>query len=183
MTKRDLRSMMKEKSQLLVKEYIISASEKIQKKLIDSDVFRKADSVFVYVSTEKEPQTFFVIKEALKAGKRVYVPKCIKKGIMVPVRIDEKTVFRPGYMNIPEPEKGIMEENVKIDLAVIPCVSADYKGNRLGHGGGFYDIFLENITATKVCFCFEKLISPEIPTETHDIKTDVLITEKTVLIF
>ncbi len=183
MTKKELRAKIKEKAQLLDAEYINSSSTQMQKKLIDLPFFKESSSVFIYVSTEKEPDTSLVIKEALKKGKKVYVPKCIRKGVMFPVRIDENTVFKSGYMNIPEPEELIIEENAKIDLAVIPCVSADFKGNRLGHGAGFYDIFLQDADIKKICLCFEKLISPEIPTEDHDIKTDVLITEKTVLIF
>ena len=183
MNKKELRAEIKEKINSLDKKYIDSASEKMQKNLISLPLFRDASSVFVYMSTANEPDTSLVIKEALKNGKKVYVPKCIGKGIMVAVKVDEKTVFKAGYMNIPEPENAVAEENVQIDLAVLPCVSADLKGNRLGHGAGFYDRFLENTSSAKVCFCFGKLISPEIPTEEHDIKTDVLITEKTVLNF
>lgn len=183
MNKKELRAEIKEKISSLDEKYIDSASEKMQKKLISLPLFAEASSVFVYMATKKEPATSLVIKEALKCGKSVYVPKCISKGIMIPVKIDENTVFKAGYMNIPEPENIIKEENPKIDLAVLPCVSADYKGNRLGHGAGFYDIFLENTNSAKICLCFEKLVSPEIPTEEHDIKTDVLITEKTVLSF
>lgn len=183
MNKKELRAEIKEKINSLDKNYIDSASKEIQENLIRLPLFREASSVFVYMSTENEPDTSLVIKEALKERKKVYVPKCISKGVMVAVRIDETTVFKSGYMNLPEPENVIAEENIKIDLAVLPCVSADFKGNRLGHGAGFYDRFLEKNKSARVCFCFEKLVSPEIPTEEHDIKADVLITEKTVLIF
>lgn len=177
MNKKELRIKIKNKVSCLTQEYIYVSSEKIQKTVISSSCFKNASSIFIYVSTACEPGTSLIIKTALKEDKRVYVPKCIAKGVMIPVRIDKESVLKPGFMNIPEPEEAMQENDVRIDLAVIPCVSADLKGNRLGHGGGFYDIFLEKTDAEKVCLCFSELLCDKIPTEKHDIKMDKVITE------
>lgn len=177
MNKKELRAKIKQKITSLSQEYLNSSSRRIQQTVISSLCFKNASSIFVYVSMAKEPDTSLIIKTALREGKRVYVPKCIRKGVMIPVRINEESVFSPGFMDIPEPEETAQENDVKIDLAVIPCVSADLKGNRLGHGGGFYDVFLKKTDVKKVCLCFSELLCDEIPTEKHDIKMDIVITE------
>lgn len=184
MEKRELRNIIKNKSASLSQEYISDSSNKIQRLFIDSQLYKNSSSIFVYVSMQKEPDTSLIIKTALKEGRRVYVPKCIRKGVMIPVEINSESKFISGFMNIPEPENVSFDDvNSKIDLAVLPCVSADMQGNRLGHGGGYYDVFLEKNKVKKVCLCFSELVCDKIPTENHDIKTDVLITEDGVYNF
>lgn len=162
----------------LDEQYKSKASADITDRILSSPFYINAKSIFVYVSTQKEPDTSFFIKKALEDGKTVYVPKCIKKGIMIPVEITADTVFEECFMGLYEPKE--FDEKLKlsqIDLSIIPCVSASLSGKRLGHGGGFYDIFLENIKTFKACVCFDALIQNDIPTEKHDILMDAVITE------
>lgn len=181
MDKKSLRSEIKAKSAILPQDYIKESSISIQQALITSSFFKKAESIFIYISVGREPDTSLIINEALKCGKDVFVPKCIDKGIMTPVKIDEDTEFSQGFMGIREPliyDKDLPVPN--IDLAVIPCVSAAKSGKRLGHGGGFYDIFLSKNKMTKICLCFNELLHDDIPTDKKDIQMDAVITEKEV---
>ena len=92
----------------------------------------------------------------------------------------------------------------KIDLAVVPCVSADRSGGRLGHGAGYYDRFLHGQTMYKFGLCFDELlmdnvakryapgsaaatilagqgigpVEKQIPMEESDVRLDRVITEK-----
>ncbi len=68
----------------------------------------------------------------------------------------------------------------EIDLAIIPCVSCDVKRNRLGHGAGYYDRFLEKTTFAKYALCYEKLMSEDVPVYGNDVSMDVVITESNV---
>lgn len=174
-----LRKEIRSKREALSEEYKKKSSEMICRFLKGSPLFEAASDIFIYVSSDNEPDTADIINAALKSGKTVYVPKCIGKGIMVPVKISDDTVFVSGYMGIKEPEdydKGISLS--EIDLSVIPCVSVSLTGDRLGHGAGFYDIFLKNTVTKKVCICFDTLISENIPTDEKDIPMDIIITEK-----
>ena len=76
-----------------------------------------------------------------------------------------------------------------IDLVVIPGTGFDVKGNRLGYGGGYYDRLL-SYEATQmsraehiptVALAFEEQIGDEIPAEPHDIKVDIIITDKRII--
>ncbi len=179
MNKRLLRQEIKNKRNLLSSDYKKASSEKIAEIVTASAVFTHSQSIFVYVSSSDEPNTDKIIKKALSSGKTVYVPKCIKKGVMIPVIINENTVFSSGYMGISEPAEYDEAINIsQIDLSIIPCVSAALSGERLGHGAAFYDIFLSKVKTEKFCLCFHKLISEYIPSERTDIKMDAVITER-----
>ncbi len=179
MTKKELRSEIKERLCTLSNSYKKESGTAIQKLVLSLSEYKCAESIFIYISTDNEPDTSLIIEDALTSGKKVYVPKCIEKGIMVPVEIKTDTVFSSGYMGIREPVSYNEKEAVNnIDISVIPCVSASLSGERLGHGAGFYDIFLEKIKTAKICLCFHELITDNIPTDKNDIKTDAVITEK-----
>lgn len=65
------------------------------------------------------------------------------------------------------------------DLAIAPLVSFNRKGYRIGYGSGFYDIILANmanILKIGVGYSFQE--STDIIHEAHDIRLDIIITEK-----
>ena len=64
-----------------------------------------------------------------------------------------------------------------IDFAVIPCVAAAFDGRRLGHGAGFYDRYLEKTKCPAAVLCFSPLVTEDIPTESFDVKADMVITD------
>lgn len=178
MDKKTLRKEIKEKAKGLSQGYTGISSKRITKLFLSSDEYKTAKNLFIYISVSPEPDTSEIILKAFEDNKNVYVPKCISKGNMTAVRITKDTKLVPGYMGIPEPENFCEETDINIDTAVIPCISANVDGKRLGHGAGFYDIFLEKHNPKKICLCFHELLSPEIPMEEYDIYMDAVITEK-----
>lgn len=178
MDKKTLRAKITEKRRLLPVEYKKESSKAIYDTIVSTLFFKYSKSIFIYVSTPDEPDTKALMEKALSLGKTVYVPKCIKRGIMIPVKITSETEFTDGYMGIKEP--AVYDENAKvteIDLSVIPCVSASLSGDRLGHGAGFYDIFFKKVKTAKVCLCFHELISESIPCDENDVPMNAVITE------
>lgn len=182
LTKKELRTEIKNRINSLSEAYKKESSTATAKNVLSSPAFINARSVFIYVSTKNEPDTSVIIKEALKKGKRVFVPKCISKGVMIPVAITPDSVFESGYMGIFEPKEYDLSLRVtEIDLSVIPCLTANEKGDRLGHGAGFYDRFLSGVKTEKMCLCFGKILSDDIPTDRYDIKMDYVVTENGII--
>ena len=64
-----------------------------------------------------------------------------------------------------------------LDVIIVPCVGFDAYKNRLGHGGGYYDIFLTDLKATKIAVAFEAQKLDQIITDINDIPMDMIITE------
>ena len=66
----------------------------------------------------------------------------------------------------------------QIDLAVIPCVTCSHTGERLGHGGGYYDrYFARSPEIFSVMICREEMICENIPRQPHDLIFPVVVTE------
>ena len=87
--------------------------------------------------------------------------------------------FEEGAYGIMEPSRRCpILSKEKIDVAVIPCVSADREGRRLGHGAGFYDRFLDGVTFPKILVCYKELMMDQVPTEEHDILMDQVICDE-----
>ena len=72
-----------------------------------------------------------------------------------------KQDLQTGSYNIEEPIGEIFNDYKSIDLAIIPGVSFDKEGNRLGRGKGYYDQLLPLLTSSfkiGICFSFNSKI-------------------------
>ena len=179
MTKKEARQQVKEKIKRLDERYKEKANRSIFEQIKDLKEYKEAKTIFCYVSMKDEVDTWKIIELALNQKKIVGVPLCIGKGIMEVRRITSLLDFEEGAYGIMEPSKKcpiLPKEN--IDMAIIPCISADKERKRLGHGAGFYDRFLENTTFPKILLCYEELMLDEVPIEEHDILMDQVIFEK-----
>ena len=88
---------------------------------------------------------------------------------------------------------GVMEPDIKlnqevdigeIDMILIPGLAFDYRKNRLGRGGGFYDRFLKSVTppTVRVGLAFDFQILESLPVDPdYDIKVDVIVGENEIL--
>ncbi len=177
-TKTELRRALKQRAAALPDAYKKEADARIFSAVTESDVYKTARSLFIYVSMPGEPDTRALLAHALAAGKAVYVPKCLGPRTMRAVRITDLTQLSPGAYGIPAPPDAPAEQpEPHFDLAAVPCVSAWTDGRRLGRGGGYYDAFFARTKTVKLCLCYAALLSAEIPVEAHDIRMDLLATE------
>lgn len=179
--KQQLRKEIRHAMANLTAEYNQTASRKIQEWLYEIKPFQEAETIFCFVSTPEEIDTHSIIEYAWACGKRVAVPRCLTKGIMEACVIKKKTDLEEGKFGILEPKTGCeVLKPEQIQFVVLPCLSCDRKGNRLGYGGGYYDRYLEKCSALRAVLCREKLMLEEIPAEPFDQKPDFLVTEKGV---
>ena len=180
MDKKELRKRLRILSGSLSECYKKEADKAITEKVTTLPLFKKSKSVFIYVSTENEPNTRAIIAEAWAQGKDVYVPKCLTGNTMQAFRLNSFDELHIGAFGIPEPDASCLTSPDSFDIAVVPCISAWTDGRRLGHGAGYYDRFFENCEAVKICLCFEKMLCEEIPVSEHDVYMDYLITEECI---
>lgn len=184
MNKTELRKLCKEKIDNIPPEGFTELGEKISDLILKIDAWTNACTVFVFVSMKNEIDTSPLLKNALKVGKRLCVPKITGDGTMDAVEINNLSELESGKFGISEPIEGCPSvKKDKIDLVLLPCLAADEQGNRLGKGGGFYDRFCEKISCKKIILCPELLLmkSETIPTEAHDITADTVATETRII--
>ena len=174
----------------------------IRKRLFALKEFRKARSLLMYVSFRSEVDTTGFLQDIINSGKKLVLPVVDSRHKVLQLyEVKETSELEYGYMGILEP--GVREDREvilsDIDLVIIPGAGFDLKGNRLGYGGGYYDKLLSGTrdqepgTSKKepapspqtpnpkpflIALAFEEQISEEIPSEPHDIKVDIIITDK-----
>lgn len=182
MRKKQYRDEIQKKIEGLSAKYNQHASQKISEWVCGMDVFEKAETIFCFVGTTREIDTGGIIRKAWECGKNVAVPRCLEKGQMEARIITEEADLTEGKFGILEPKTycPILEPD-RIDLVILPCLSCDKRGNRLGYGGGYYDRYLETCDAVRVVICREKLMLEDIPAESFDQKCHYLVTENGIL--
>ena len=155
---------------------------KISDNLLKSDLYRDAACIFCYVSTSEEIGTAAILEQALTDGKTLCVPLCGRAGEMSARRILSLDELKSGAYGIPEPSSGAPEiPPDEISLVIVPALSCDRKGYRLGYGGGYYDRFLSRTSAVCAALCASRRMSAALPHEAFDRRCHYIITEREVL--
>src|SRR3989338_11334917 len=150
-------------------------SLRLASKLFSYEPFLRAEVVAFYVSLAEEVDTHRLIDRALRAGKRVAVPKCeLKKRRLEFYEIKSRKELKKGALGIPEPNAEISRRILprQFDCVLVPGIAFDGQKNRLGRGAGFYDRFLKRVPkrAAKIGIGFSFQIVPRVPTEAHDVR-------------
>lgn len=166
--------------------YCAETDAQVVENFLNSDNYKNANWMMLYVSFGTEINTHELVKKALADGKHVVVPIC---------NLADHTVTLSEVINFPEDLEegsyGILEvrdcclrvvDPKKLDLVMVPGMAFTESGNRMGFGGGYYDRFLETISpdCVTVALIREDFICDEIPMEPHDKCVDHIITEKRV---
>lgn len=163
-------------------------SNLICEKVKEQKVFAEARAVLVYMDYRSEVMTTRFVEELLSAGeKKVYAPKVEGMDIQF-YEIKALSDLKEGYQGIREPE-GSPETLLTVEmtkdmkcLALVPGAVFDRERGRMGYGKGFYDRFLAKYTeVTTAALAFECQIAKSVPTEAHDRRMDMIITENEVI--
>jgi 5-formyltetrahydrofolate cyclo-ligase len=152
--------------------------QKITAFFVNSELYKNSKIIFVYVSAKGEVDTLNLIKIALSDGKKVAVPYCCEQKMKF-YFIKSLDELSEGSFGIPEPIPDESNIAASFDNAVciVPGLSFDCYGNRLGYGGGYYDRFLSKNNMTTIGFCYERCLCHKLPSEEYDIKTNYILTE------
>lgn len=126
----------------------------------------------------REPDTSRLIRALTAQGKRVGLPR------MLPGRQMEVRLYEPDRPLVPAsfgilepPADALLLARPDIDLALVPAVCYDRGGFRLGFGGGYYDRWLSGFSGFTVGLCRDCVLQDRVPTEDHDCRVDLLLTE------
>ena len=159
----------------------------LTERILGHQWFYRSEYFLCNVNYGSEISTRDILTEALKAGKKVYVPKVLadKEPEMAFFRIDALEDLITGYKGIPEPAGdteiySYTPDRAEQSLMLMPGVAFDKTHHRVGYGGGFYDRYLEKPnTHYKVALAFDFQVLEAVPYEPHDILIDLLVTEST----
>ena len=179
--KRKLRKEILEELHNISKEEREKKVEILKDKLFSLNEFKKAKCVMFYVSKHYEVDTHAMIDESIDMGKKVVVPITSKEEKTLKpseLRDREKELIK-GHYGIHQPhEKHVRPVSLEeVDLMVVPGLAFDKSGHRLGHGGGYYDRFLEKAPPAifTVGLAFDFQVVGELPKHSTDIPVNKIL--------
>lgn len=176
--KQRLRKVIRNEEAKLSAKYKAASAAAICGHIMGMPEYREAETIFCFVGRTHEIDTSTLLANVLASGKRLCVPLCVDKGIMELREITAISQLVPGSYGIPEPPTDAPTVSVDdVDLSIIPCLTCDHGGRRLGSGGGYYDRFLSVYRSAAVMVCRERLIREELPVEPHDMPIPWVVTE------
>ncbi len=156
-------------------------------RLASLDEIIHAKVSFLFASFRSEVDTLGVAEELLQSGRRIVFPKVDKeRRFLLLYEVHKLEELIPGYMGIPEPSVLTGERAVDIhgvDLVIVPGAGFDSEGNRIGYGGGYYDRLLSSLSPEVpiVAPAYEEQIVGSVPAEAHDIKVNIIVTDRRVI--
>ena len=166
---------------LLEKRDAISAelrdilSKNIHQNLKHISSYINSQNIACYFPIGSEVNTHNIMLDILEQGKSLLLPKIIDDDIEFHI-VSNLEKLEKGRFEIMEP-KDSCERTKKIDCVLIPTVGVSKSGVRLGYGHGYYDRFLSSTDAMKISLTYSKQIVKSIPSDSHDIKIDWIVTE------
>ena len=182
--KKLLRKEMAAKHSEMSKEEREKLSHEVVQKILAHPVYKNAKTVMAYASMPEEIQLNELFDDAFNTGKKLSIPFIVGRGNMRPVLLPSRDVLEVGDFGI----LTVRQENRKfvdikeIDCVIVPGATFDIKGNRLGKGGGYYDIFLKlAVNAKKIAPAFDFQVVENVPITPADCGVDVIITPSKII--
>ncbi len=170
-----------EKRSKLTTSQVLDLSAHIAHSLFELPEYNRATDICSYISYNNEVMTQDIIKNSWQLGKNVASPRVTGKDMEF-IYYNSYDDLEVGAYNIMEPV-GNRVFDLEEGLVIMPGVAFDENKNRIGYGGGFYDRYLEkHPNCIKIAIAYEFQIIPEIEYEPFDIKPDIIITDRRIIL-
>lgn len=162
----------------------------IEQRLLALPEFTETEVLLAYLDFGPEIRTRGIIQAAWDAGKTVALPWC------VPGTHEMRWFKVTSFDGLVRSSLG-MDEPAPVDeneqqlgtgermMALVPGLTFDAAGYRLGYGGGFYDTFLAKFDGVSVGLCREAQLSDDLRSEgiidVHDLPAQLVVTERRIM--
>lgn len=152
----------------------------IMEHICSSEVYNSSNIICSFVSFGSEVFTKQLNDRIMGSGKILCLPHIIGTRKMEMIVVTRDTTFVVNKYGINEPIGQPIQLTHEVNaLCIVPLLAYDTFGHRLGFGGGFYDMFLqEHQQMLTLGIAFSKQYSEsELPYEEHDVILDMIINE------
>lgn len=132
--------------------------------------------VAAYLSVGSEPGTAELLEALARAGVEVLLPVLLADGDLDWARAGEGV--QPGAHRLLEPTGPRLGPDAvgACTLLVVPALSVDCTGVRLGRGGGSFDRALRRAAGRTVALLHDGEAVPALPAEPHDVPVHAVLT-------
>jgi 5-formyltetrahydrofolate cyclo-ligase len=134
-----------------------------------------------FIPYKSEITVMPLLNRLRRAGWQTALPVVIEAGAPLVFRLWQPgEPLVPGVWDIPIPPEGVAE--VEPDVLLVPGLSYDREGFRLGYGGGFYDRTLEKLRKRKpvvaIGIAYQAQMVDQVPRGEHDVPLDFIMTDE-----
>ena len=183
MDKTELRRLLKEKRKGLSVEQKTAMDKAIVDHIAHSQEFKDASVLLLYAPMEGEINLLPLARLAREAGKPIAFPKCdVETNTMEFYILTPDARLCAGAYGIAEPPSDaplcVPDEKA---LCILPALTFDPQGNRLGYGKGYYDRYLATFCGVTVGAAYASFLVRHVPTDSHDVPVQFLATDRGML--
>ncbi|OYW68638.1 MAG: 5-formyltetrahydrofolate cyclo-ligase [Aerococcus viridans] len=137
--------------------------------LFNHPAFESARTIAVTMSHPGEIDTKPIIDYAITVGKQVVVPKTLPKRQMTFGVFEGVDRLARTKFGILEPkDDATFVDKKDIDLMIVPGLFFTKDGYRIGHGGGYYDIYLADYKGQTISLALPGMMDEAIRFERDD---------------
>ncbi|MBR5125860.1 MAG: 5-formyltetrahydrofolate cyclo-ligase [Oscillospiraceae bacterium] len=174
MNKQVLRNFIRQKKKAMPPDEVRCRSEALCRKVIASDAYRNAKSIYGYIPFNQEVWLYPLLEQTLHDGKTLALPKCYGSEMRFIV-VSDLTRIQQNEKGIPEPAEDAPVASDPHALVIVPGLAFDLHGYRVGYGGGYYDRFLAlEPDHPTIGLCFDFQLVDQVPADPYDIPTDIV---------
>lgn len=184
--KRELRKRFKRLRRELGEDGRAAVDAGIEANVLALPEFAEAQVLLAYLDFGPEVRTRGIIQAAWDAGKVVALPWCVPgTHEMRWYRVTSFDALVRSKLGVEEPVPDAANEQPlgtgEHMLALVPGLTFDAAGYRLGYGGGFYDTFLATFDGVSVGLCREAAWSQDLRAEgaidAHDLPVQIVVSD------
>lgn len=161
------------------------ASARVCRTLVGLPELAGMRAVLGYASFGTELRLDGYLEHLVETGAGVFLPWVEGERLEIARVRDLAADLAPGWGGVREPRVSGRRpaRPDRLDAAIVPGVAFDRAGGRLGYGGGHFDRLLAALApdAVTVGVCFGVQLAEQLPTERHDRRVDVVVTEREVI--
>ena len=160
-----------------------SAAVRASLRALPAVVAAESVALFWPIEARHELDLRPLAKELRQLGKRIAYPSLTEEpgGMTFRFVDDDATLEERGHGFAEPSEDAPLAHPGELAVIVVPALALDARGARLGYGAGYYDRTLARFCppARSVGVCFSFQLLGEIPTTSHDVPVDVVVTDET----
>lgn len=121
-----------------------------------------------------------LIKRAWKDGKRVAAPRCVENTRLMNMHlIRSMDDLQEGAFGILEPNENLpILHDTRDAICIVPAFCNDFRGYRVGYGGGYYDRYLSSFSGVKIGVNYSECVRPRLISGRYDVPVDLLVTDR-----
>ncbi len=176
-----LRVQMQDRLESITADQAREWSERLWRQVLALPEVAGAEGILTCLSFGREPDTWGLVDRLLALDRRVYVPRVEAGDGQLHVHAYPCELCTLSF-GLRQPLPGTPEvapESIDrgIDVVLVLGLAFDRHGYRLGHGGGYFDRFLEGHSLPTVGLAYELQVQDEVPREPHDVPMSLIVTE------